>query len=364
MTAIRFKLPEAEFSIIYRYLDGVSQAIAKRFESGSSPNEENLTFLLCELLDEGITGLHMLEYPLCKAKEDLEKADGGITFDVSFQTHEHSKHTEHHFSGSDLGIIFVIDHPYFGHSERAILLQAKRLFPVSPQKFTLNSPFNSFHSPQRDMLQEIEKRFSAYNSIFYLWYAPSSNAFTSDDAKIIRAIEATTTSWNWHDLKGWDPFLDDMLEFGWPWFERPWTNNPPSSEVNERQHSWRIAQPGTRVSSLEVVKELTNNHAPKLIELYNAKTKLRKRRRRWWFTFEPFAELFLFGLLSDRIGDSSKDWLRLARGEKVPMPLPKNQNNDEKHDFDLPEYVPQPRHSLTFTLRSSLKWPQDIPRPE
>lgn len=90
MSTMNFRLPDAESGIIWRYLDGVSQAIARRFEGGSSPGEENLTFLLCELLDEGTTGLHLLEYPLAKAKEDLAKADGGVTLDVSFQTHEHT----------------------------------------------------------------------------------------------------------------------------------------------------------------------------------------------------------------------------------------------------------------------------------
>lgn len=49
---------------------------------GSSPAEENLTFLLCELLDESPPGLHVLEYPLATAKTDLEKSDAGITIDV------------------------------------------------------------------------------------------------------------------------------------------------------------------------------------------------------------------------------------------------------------------------------------------
>ena len=63
VSSIRFDLPDAEFGIIWRYLDGVSQALARRFDSGSSPAEDNLTFLLCELLDEGATGFHLLDIP-------------------------------------------------------------------------------------------------------------------------------------------------------------------------------------------------------------------------------------------------------------------------------------------------------------
>jgi len=111
------------------------------------------------------------------------------------------KHVEHHFSGADLGVVFVVEHPYFGRSERAVLLQAKRLFPASSQGFTLNSSFSSFHAGQRDMLKDVEKRFSAAHSIFYLWYAPASGAFSEDDAKLVRSLEATAT-WDWRDLRG------------------------------------------------------------------------------------------------------------------------------------------------------------------
>jgi hypothetical protein len=58
---------------------------------GSPPGEENLTFLLCELLDANTTSLHLLNYLLPKAKSDLEASDLGLTIDVEFETHEHSK---------------------------------------------------------------------------------------------------------------------------------------------------------------------------------------------------------------------------------------------------------------------------------
>lgn len=354
-----FRLPDAELGIIWRYLDGVSQALARRFEGGSSPGEENLTFLLCELLDEGMTSLHLLEYPLRKAKEDLALADGGITLDVSFQTHEHTKHVEHHYSGADLGVVFLVEHPYFGRSERAVLLQAKRLFPNSSRGFTLNSSFSSFHADQRDTLKEVERRFSAAHSAFYLWYAPASNAFSEDEAKLIRSLEATA-AWDWRDLRGWHPVLDEMIKFGWPWYERRWTASTVTPEEDDRERAWRMAQPATRVSSLSVVDELTTSgHGPRLISLYQARS-ARHRRRRRWLAFEPFAELFLLGLLSDEIGYSSKDWVRLARGEKVTMPPVEAKTESEGGGPDMPEIVPTPRHSLTFTLRSSLRWPDDL----
>ena len=106
-----------------------------------------------------------------------------------------------------------------------------------------------------------------------------------------------------------------------------------------------------------------NGQTPRLISLYEARGGSPRRRRPWrWLAFEPLAELFLLGLLSDGIGQSSSNWLRLARGEKIPMPALRKQNEEEDQAPDLADRVPAPRHSLTITLRSSLIWPQDVRR--
>ena len=319
------------------------------------PGEENLTFLLCELLDDGMTSLHVLDYPLRKAKEDLADCDGGLTLDVSFQTHEHTKHVEHHYSGADLGVVFVVDHPCFGRSEKAVLLQAKKLFPNGSNGYTLNSAFNSFHADQRDKLKEIEKGFSAENSIFYLWYSPGSEAFSGDDARAIRALEATAAG-SWRGLRGRHPFIDEILDLGWPWHERHWTVEPAAPQQEDRARVWRTSQPATRISALQVVDQLTaNGRGPQLSSLYQARS---VRRGRWpWPAFEPMAELFLFGLMSDAIGDGSDEWLRLARGEKVALPptapvTPAKAPTPEDDRLILP-----PKHTLTLTLRSSFSWP-------
>ena len=358
MRTSNFMLPKREASIIWRYLDGVSRALARRFSSGSSPGEENLTFLLCELLDEGTTGLHLLDYPLSMAKNDLANSDGGISLDVTFNTHEYTKHVEHHYSGADLGVCFVTDHPLFGRSEKAVLLQAKRLFPDSNSAFTLQSTFNSFRTVQLEFLKELEHRFSALNSIYYLWYSPSSSGFSQNDAMLVRALEASAFS-DWTRALEWHPFLEDLIEFGRPW-NTIWSNS--SQEIVENddpQKEWRETQPATRVSSLSVVDSISSNgRGPSLASLYESRTSQSRRRKHHILPFEPFAELFFIALVSERIGSSNVDWLRLARGEKVPMPPPKSCSEAVSGKIELPESVPGPRHTLTFTLRSTLHWPE------
>lgn len=363
MSAMKFQLPDVELGILWRYFDGVSQALALRFEDGSPPHEENLTFLLCELLDGGTTGRHLLEYPLCKAKEDLDRADGGITLDVAFETHAHTKHVEHAYSGADLGIVFELKHPLFGHSKRAILLQAKRLFPNSSGDYTLNSTFSSFHKKQHDMLDEVRCRFSAWDSVFYLWYAPASKMFSEDDAKIIRSLEATTCNRhqsNWYRLKGLDPYIDEMIDFRGPWHDRLQTARMITPVDDSRLRAWRIAQPATRFSSLPIVNEITDDGRKLRLEHFY-KAQSTQRRKSWGkIAFEPFANLFLFGIQSDGIGNSSEDWIRLARGEKIAMPSAKSADKEDEGRPDMPQTVPTPKHTLTFTLRSTLRWPESM----
>src|SRR5438132_5445076 len=135
-----------EAGILWKFLDGVSSAVSSRMARGSSPTEENLTFLLCELLDDNATSLHALSYPLSQVQADLEASDAGIILEVEFQTHEHSRHIESKYSGADLGIVLSINHPVFGQSRRGILLQAKRLFGTGKKReYGLYSCYTSFN---------------------------------------------------------------------------------------------------------------------------------------------------------------------------------------------------------------------------
>jgi hypothetical protein len=188
-----------------------------------------------------------------------------------------------------------------------VLLQAKKLFPSGSNRYTLNSSFSSFHAAQREKLKEIERRFSAENSIFYLWYSPASEAFAGGDAKIIQALEAAIVG-SWREHYDWHPFLN--LE-GRSMLARP--------EHDDLARAWRMAQPATRISGLRIVDELTaSGRGPQLSSFYQV---LSGPPRHWrWPTFEPLADLFLLGLMWGGIGHDSDEWLRLARGERVAMP--------------------------------------------
>ena len=338
-----------EGSVIWRFLDGVSSAVSTRMLRGSAPGEENLTFLLCELLDESSVGLHVLEYPLASAKADLEKSDAGITIDIEFQTHEHPRWVEAKYSGADLGIVFVVDHPLLGYSRRAVLVQAKRLFGAGRlREFSIYSEYESYEAKQAAFLQELEQRFDVGNSIFYLWYNPPSTAFPDEHAKRIRSYESVGSS-----LLPWrgrfSPFIDDMIDFG---FSLPIGRTLVRTEDEEKSHVWRERQPALRISGLSAVLSVAGSgQRPQLETLYKAL--LENDHHRWdRFVFAPLADFFLMGLMNQRVGSSDDEWIKLAQGNKIPMPPLKDDKKAEMLvQLDSP---PAPRHTITLTVRSTL----------
>ncbi len=247
----RITLASYEGMVLWRFFDSVSSAVSTRMLRGSPPGEENLTFLLCELLDEGATGLHTLDYPLSRVREELEQSDAGIAVDFGFETHEHARFFESKYSGADLGIVVAINHPILGNSRRAFLVQAKKLFfKGRSREFSIYSGYESYDKEQAAFLKELARRFDVYNSVFYLWYNPPSAGFSDADAKIIRAYESHgNLAPHWKQMH---PFMDELMDMGFPFaFGGYGASSSLDPENEEKARDWRARQPALRVSELE-----------------------------------------------------------------------------------------------------------------
>lgn len=339
MSRMFLKLGGYEASILWRFFDGVSSAVSMRLVRGSPLKEENLTFLLCELLDADTTFLHALSYPLLQAKADLEASDAGLTLDVEFETHEHERHVESEFSGADLGIVLAVNHPLLGHSRRGILMQAKRLFRRNGE-YSLNSDYRSFDHKQAKFLDALRKGFGVDNSVYYLWYNPPSTAFPDFEAKLFRAYEANGCNQRMH------PILNDLIALG------PFASGgrvaPAGDDAGARQ--WRQTQPALRISELDAVLSVTTG-TPRLKTFCDPALDYGI-----WPTFSPFADFLLFALASPRYGSENVDWIHLVEGQRISMPPLKRTAFGEEAAERL-QSVPAPRHTLRLTLRSTL--PED-----
>ena len=342
-------VPTGETKLLWRFFDSVSSAIAGRMDRGSPPGEENLTFLLCELLDESSSDLHRLDVSLAQVRCELSKSDSGLSVEVAFETHPHSKYHEAKYSGADLGLVLTLEHPLLGSSTRAVLLQAKKLFPQSKSSaFSIHSAYTSYDSEQAHFLQELGRRFEVWRSIFYLWYNPSSRAFHDADAKHIRAYESMPLaihSWHRH------PFIDELLEFGYPfWQGSHFSAFDNAAATDEAASKWRSLQPALRLSSLEVaVSAASKAKYPRLRSLYEASAQSKDL-----VSFTPFADFMLFALFNPRVGSDNDDWIRLAKGAAVQMPAAKSSNDKTVDIPDNMSNAPTPRHTMQVTIKSTL----------
>lgn len=350
MAKINFVLGTYEANILWRFFDCISSAVSTRMLRGSPPGEENLTFLLCELLDESATALHVLDYPLSKAKEDLAKSDAGITVDVEFETHEHTKHFESKYSGADLGVVLSIDHPQLGQSRRAVLIQAKRLFAGSKStEFSLYSQYNSYNSKQAEFLKELINRFGVYNSIFYLLYNPPTSGFSDNEAAHIKAYEANCANFSPYYGK-YHPFLDELIEFGYlPFFFGNRQINAINIDEENKAKEWRTNQPALRISDLETVLSISSSsRVPQLKSFYDIIGKSRS------ICFAPLADFFVMALASSRYGSSNDEWVKLAEGKTVSLPPQTSIEKSLNLELSNMQSPPIPRHTMKVTVRSTL----------
>ena len=345
-----------ELCIIWRYFDGISTAISERLVDGRPPSEPDLTFLLMELLDEGWTARHVLEYPLAKAVVDLATVGFGTTLKVSFQTHKHTGPFESAISGADFGIVFNVDHPSTGHSRHAVLLQAKRLYPDKANKYSLGSIFKEFDKSQFDHLQMIHYKVSDYqNQIFYLWYCPPSSTFNTDHKNILQQMEAARANPTW-GMGDWHPRSEWVNEI------EHWTQIVARGMDNEREaldRDWRSRQPALRLTEVDKLTEIIKKGSkPSLQDLVYMR--FRGSRHNW--DFSPFAELFTRGLIDEHFGSSKEAFIRLACGQAVKWDE-LGQVRDEKALLSNTKILEDkgptpPAHTITFSLSTSLSFPE------
>ncbi|MDP2816229.1 MAG: hypothetical protein Q8O19_06075, partial [Rectinemataceae bacterium] len=154
-------LTPGDAEVLLKYFTGVSAALSKRFDLGFIPDEEHLTSLLCELLDDRGAALHSLSYSISDLNADLQKQGSLLQAAVSLQTTSYNKHQERYSTQSDFGIIleykdYLIPSDSF---KKGVLVQAKRLFPDSQKNYTLGSKYESFNADQHERLSRLREYY-------------------------------------------------------------------------------------------------------------------------------------------------------------------------------------------------------------
>lgn len=162
--------------LFLKYFDSIDEALSRRLIRKRVWDEEALTFLFTELLDEDAQADHTLLYPHDNLVKDLTLSDEPLSVLVQLETHSYPKPMERYVTQSDVGLILSYEDQFNRDMSfrRGWLLQAKRLFPTHhtyEHGFTENSKFESHDPAQHERMRKL-RDWAECDFIRYLLYCP------------------------------------------------------------------------------------------------------------------------------------------------------------------------------------------------
>ncbi len=355
---------EPEAFYIRRFLDGVDKVVTDEMQKGRSILEENLTFVLARLLDGESTFQRILEYPLKKLNMDLDACGSGVQMSIEFETNEHKKSFESAVSHADLGIVIRRESSIFGPSyTKAIIVQSKKLYPLK-DRYSLRSSYEAFDPDQFQNLKNVASKYSR-DGVCYFLYNPRIDAFSEEEAKILRALESRMfcgSGWSGFPFPMWHPEFEYFIRKFWHrypiWrcypigFSASGQVLPTPDQLREERNKQLSSRPGLRVLGITSIGSIVESNKTvrktfKLEECY------RYALSSDWFgssgavPFLPLSSFIVDLVLGCSRGSSNENIIRIAEG-KEPVPPSKNEEEEEE---TLGLAV---RHTLKITVRSTL----------
>lgn len=189
-----------EAKLLFHYFVSIDRCLAGRFLLGFPPDEEHLTSLLTELLDERGSQLHPLQYSLRQLNDELRASESLLQVDLSISTNKYNRYQESNATQADLGI--VLDYRDYIQADlsfqKGALFQAKRLFPNTDNKYGLSSEYQAYREKQHSAfaLLDLKEGLNEPNDLkgrgypgrgcFYLLYNPSMSNFETGDQERMR----------------------------------------------------------------------------------------------------------------------------------------------------------------------------------
>lgn len=299
-------LTPREAKLLVRYLDAVDDAVTARLSSGFSPHEDHLTSILCEMLDDNLTALNSLSFPLTSLQAVLAKDPRKLRAALSIETRKYPPHIERRLTSSDIGIIVSYrDHFVPGHSfETGVLLQAKRLFPSARRgesAYSLADRFESFESDQLVRIAILERdagpgemrhrRIGPGRLCHYLFYCPRSEAYDERSREEIHRYLVPS---------------GNIFDYAMGWHRYELASDP------DRHTPGLVA---TAVHWLEQTYLEWPEHGAPRIRDKKEKPSARDVFEQMWREAHPLSWFLVYGMLLDHSGSSSPAHLALVRGQ-------------------------------------------------
>jgi hypothetical protein len=160
--------------LLIKYFDAIDRLFSKYMNRKRPWEEEALTTVLCDLLDEDYQIEENISYSKIDLYNDFSKFDEPMALYTKIETHKYTKHIESNVTFADLGLIINYQNQFDRNTsfKRCWLLQSKRLFRDDRRnEFTTESKFKSYNEKQHINIQNFNKKYED-EFIKYLLYCP------------------------------------------------------------------------------------------------------------------------------------------------------------------------------------------------
>lgn len=180
-----------EYNYFLNFFSEIDINLSKRFNLSMRADEDHLTSLLCEMLDQEGSILHNISYGVKQLNDDLRKINSSLNANIALKTISYNKKQESNITCADLGII--IDYKdNINKTEsfsKGILLQAKRLYLDTKNLYSLKSKYGGFKQDQHQEIKVLLDNLHNCNAnddcFRYLLYNPQFNSLTKDSQEKI-----------------------------------------------------------------------------------------------------------------------------------------------------------------------------------
>jgi len=347
---------EPEASYIRRFLDGVDRVVTDEMQSGRSLLEESLTFVLARLLDGQSTFQRILDYPIEKLNVDLDACGSGAQMSIEFETNEHKKSFESAVSHADLGIVVRRESSAFGPSyTKGIIVQSKKLYP-SKDKYSLRSAYEAFDPAQFQELKKVASKYS-WDGVCYFLYNPKLDAFSEEEAKTVRALEArmfSASGWSGFPFPLWHPEMEHFIHQFWHRYPVAFSAHVPGTftpdQLREERNKHLSSRPGLRVLGISSVGSIVESNKT-IRKTFRLEECYRYALSSNWFgqsgavPFLPLSSFIVDLVLGCSRGSSEENIVLIAEGKEPEAP------SGDSHE-ETPGLAV--RHTLKITVRSTL----------
>lgn len=198
--------------LFLKHFDAIDDAVSRKLVRRFPWQEEALTSIFCDLLDEEVQKEENLNYSIRDLHEDLLLSDEPIDIHFKIETHKYPKHMERWVTQSDFGLIIHTQDQFAKFdSKKSWLMQAKRLFQSSKTlNYETSSKFESVDKKQHKRIKQLNK-WAGEEFVKYFLYCPRPKRLQKNLREVLNNARTASLSDHIFDYALGLELRDDLL---------------------------------------------------------------------------------------------------------------------------------------------------------